>query len=512
MEAIELEKINYSAGSLLEEACKSEREKTFFEFPSRGFKATYGEFQAQAYRIANLLERRGISKGDMVAIMSENSPELACTLYATVLTGAVWVPINSLLVGESLQYIIDVSDSAHVIVSSRYRDQIEQVVGKVGRQIQVLPIEELDEEAEGEPASYVSPAEPDDLFCILFTSGTTGFPKGVLHTHRSATRSSITVEHNLETTSDDRIYMQLPFSHVWASATMFGTIYFKATMIVEERFEADTYWKNVDEYKITQGHWTGTIPLNLLKLPETDLEQKEKITVVGTFGGMYDVLEARWPNIRFQSVYGFTEHPCITIVPAHDIHQGSDGKPNAPDELFILDENSEPLPVGETGEIAVRCNCGLRMQGYYKNPEATAEALRGGFLYTGDLGYLDERGHLHFAGRKKDALRVRGEMVSIDQTEHLINQHPKVAESAITPYRPAEKEATKEDEIVAHIVLKGGEMLPAEEFHLWSEKNLPKFMRPRYVVFRESFPKTATERIQHFKLKDEGIKGATKVF
>ena len=116
------------------------------------------------------------------------------------------------------------------------------------------------------------------------------------------------------------------------------------------------------------------------------------------------------------------------------------------------------------------------------------------------------------AGRKKDALRVRGEMVSVDHTEHLINQHPNVAESAITPYRPPEKEASKEDEIVAHIVPKKGETLTPEGFMKWSEENLARFMRPRYVVFRDSLPKTATERIQHFVLKDEGIKGATKLF
>ena len=152
------------------------------------------------------------------------------------------------------------------------------------------------------------------------------------------------------------------------------------------------------------------------------------------------------------------------------------------------------------------------MQSYYKNPEATAKMLRGDYIFTGDLGFLDAHGHLHFAGRKKDALRVRGEMVSVDHTEHLINQHPKIAESAITPYRPPEKESMKEDEIVAHIVLKKGQMMTPEDFKEWSDQNLAKFMRPRYIIFRDSLPKTATERIQHFKLTEEGLKETTKLF
>ncbi len=152
------------------------------------------------------------------------------------------------------------------------------------------------------------------------------------------------------------------------------------------------------------------------------------------------------------------------------------------------------------------------MKGYYKNEEATAKTIRGDDLYTGDLGQLDERGHLHFVGRKKDAFRVRGEMVSAEHVEHLITGHPKVAECAIVGYRPPEKEALKEDEIIAHLVLKPGEALSAEEFASWSEANLPRFMRPRYVRLRESLPKTATERIQRFKIREEGLDCCTRLF
>ncbi len=512
MSGIDLRKISFTTSTLLEEACKTAKDRTFLEFPSKVFKTTYGEFQSQVNRIANILTEKGIAKGDKVAIMSDNSPELLQTSYAVTIVGAVWVPLNSSLVGESLRYIMEVSDSSYVIVSARYREQIEQTAGKAKNPIKILYMEELDTAAKKKSKEFKSPTKPDDICYLLFTSGTTGFPKGVLHTHVSNIRTGIRTLEALETTADDRVYIQLPFSHAWANLVLMGVIYYRAALIAEERFAAETYWQNVIKFKATQGHWTGTMPLNLLKLPQSELEKKVKMTIGGTFGAMYDTMKARWPNLRFQSLYGLSEHPTITIVPADNIIPGSDGIPKPPDEVLILGEDGKVLPRGETGEIVVRCKCGVHMKGYYNNPEATAATLKKDDLYTGDLGYLDKDGHLHFAGRKKDALRVRGEMVSVDHTEHLINQHPKIMESAITAYRPPEKEATKEDEIVAHIVVKEGETLTPEEFMSWSEKNLAKFMRPRYVVFRKSLPKTATQRIQHFILKEDGIKGATKLF
>jgi crotonobetaine/carnitine-CoA ligase len=249
-----------------------------------------------------------------------------------------------------------------------------------------------------------------------------------------------------------------------------------------------------------------------MKLPETEFEKKVDLKILGTFGALYDTMKAKWPNLSFQSLYGQTEHPFITEVPPDQIFPGSDGVPKYPDEILILDNDGNRLPAGETGEIVCRCRCGVIMKGYYKNDEASAKTLKGTDLYTGDLGFLDEKGHLHFAGRKKDALRVRGEMVSVEHIEHLINAHEKIAESAIVGYRPPEKEALKEDEIIAHLVLQSGAAMTPEEFNHWSQQNLARFMRPKYIVFQTELPKTATARVQRFKLREKGVEGATQLF
>ena len=510
---IDLTKIHCTTADLLREACKTSKDRTFFHYVPRRSEETYGGFQDKVNRMCNLLESEGgIQRGAKVCIMADNSPELLLTFSAITNMGAIWVPVNSQFIGESLRYIIDVSDASHICVSDEYRDRVAEVLRKIDRPVRILSIGEMTEQAAKKSGTYESPARPDDIVCIAYTSGTTGFPKGVMHTHISIIRTGVRALEVLETTSEDRIHIYLPFFHGWAYMIMLGANYFKATMVIDEKFNPLTYWENMEHYRITQDHWTGTVPINLMKLPPSDAEQRIKLNVFGTFGALYQSMKERWPNIRFQSLYGQTEHACATSVPSDDIFPGSDGVPKYPDQILIMNDKGDPLPAGEVGEIVVRCKCGMRFKEYYKNPEATAEAIRGNDLYTGDLGFLDDRGHLHFSGRKKDALRVRGEMVSVEHIEHLINAHPLVAESAIVGYRPPEKERLKEDEVVAHIVLKDEFKLSALDFHEWCEKNLARFMRPKYVVFRDSLHKTATNRIQRFKVRDEGIKGATKLF
>lgn len=510
---IDITEINFTTRDLMRRASEDSRDKPFIEYIPRNTTETFGEFEANVNRISNLLkEKYGVQQGHKVCTMAENIPELLHTIMAITSIGAVWVPINVMLMGESLRYIIDASDAAFVCVSEKYEKSVAEVLERVSSTVELLPLIELGEMAQEMSAESECPVGPDDTSMIIFTSGTTGFPKGVMHTHNTYIRTAVRGLEALETDSSDRIHVYLPFFHGWAYLLLLGALYHRCVMVMEDRFYGDTYWETIKKYEITQDHWTGTVPLNLMKLPKAEFENNIDLKVLGTFGALYGSMKERWPNISFQSLYGQTEHPFITEVPRDQIFPGSDGIPKYPDEILILDNDGNPVPRGETGEIVCRCNCGVIMKAYYKNEEATAKTLKGTDLYTGDLGLLDEKGHLHFVGRKKDALRVRGEMVSVEHIEHLINAHEKVSESAIVGYRPPEKEALKEDEIVAHIVLQPGESLSMEAFNDWSQKNLARFMRPRFLVFQDALPKTATERVQRFKLREKGIEGTTKLF
>ncbi|MGB9498383.1 MAG: class I adenylate-forming enzyme family protein [Dissulfuribacterales bacterium] len=511
---IDITQVNFSTWELIHRAAQKAGDKPYIIYTSRDDSAiTFGEFEATVNRISNLLVAEyGVKQGDKVCTMSENMPELLYMIMAIVNIGAVWVPINVMLVGESLSYIIEASDAKYVCASKKYNGEVERVLDKVHQPVEIMSLIQLTEKAKEISSVYQSKTKPDDMAMIIFTSGTTGFPKGVLHTHNTYIRTGVRGLEALKTDSSDRIHLYLPLFHGWAYLVMLGALYNTCTIIMEDRFHAETYWETVEKYGITQDHWTGTVPLSLMQLPETEYEKTADFRIVGTFGALYEDMKTRWPNLIFQSLYGQTEHPFMTLVPPDQIFPGSDGIPKYPDEILILDNDGKPLPQGETGEIMLRCKCGVLMKGYYKNEEATQKTLKGTDMYTGDLGFLDEKGHLHFVGRKKDALRVRGEMVSVEHIEYLINAHKKIAESAIVGHRPPKKEALKEDEIVAHIVLLSGESMTSEEFNEWSQQNLARFMRPKYLVFQKELPKTATERVQRFKLREKGIEGATQLF
>jgi crotonobetaine/carnitine-CoA ligase len=510
---VDITKIRLTTRELMREAARSAGDKAYLVYVQRNSEETFRQFEGKVNRISHYFVKEcGVRKGDKVCTMSENIPELLHTIMAITNVGAVWVPINSMLVGESLKYIVEASDSAFVCVSDRYSETVAPVADKIKTPLRILPINELSERSRSMPDEFESPARPDDESMIIFTSGTTGFPKGVLHTHNTYIRTAVRGLEALETDATHRIHVYLPFFHGWAYLLMLGALYHKCTMIMEDRFHADTYWETIEKYRITQDHWTGTVPINLMKMEKGEFEARVRLKILGTFGALYAAMKERWPNLTFQSLYGQTEHPFITEVPPDQIYPGSDGIPKPPDQVLILDDGGNPVPQGEVGEIVCRCRCGVRMREYYRNLEATAKTIRGDDLYTGDLGRLDERGHLHFVGRKKDAFRVRGEMVSAEHVEHLINGHPKVAECAIVGYRPPEKEALKEDEIIVHLVLKQGETLTAEAFNEWSQENLPRFMRPRYLALRDKLPKTATERVQRFKLREEGIGACIRLY
>jgi carnitine-CoA ligase len=511
---IDITTINFTTWELMTRAAETAGDKPYIIYIPRDDQLiTCKDFAQRVNRISNLLiENYKVKPGDKVCTMAENIPELLYLIMAITNIGAVWVPINVMLVGESLRYIIDASDAGYVCASEKYSAEVRPVLGKIKKKVEMLPVIELSDMANNKSSVYVSSAKPDDISMIIFTSGTTGFPKGVMHTHNTYIRTGVRGLEALDTDADHRIHVYLPFFHGWAYLIMLGSLYHKCTMIMEDRFNGDTYWDTIQKYQITQDHWTGTVPLNLMKLPETEFEKSVNLKILGTFGALYETMKARWPNLSFQSLYGQTEHPFITEVPSDQILPGSDGIPKYPDEILILDNDGNPLPRGETGEIICRCRCGVVMKGYYKNEDATTKTLKGTDLYSGDLGFLDEKGHLHFAGRKKDALRVRGEMVSVEHIEHLINAHEKIAESAIVGYRPLEKEALKEDEIIAHIVLQPGMEMDSNEFNQWSQQNLARFMRPKYLVFQKELPKTATARVQRFKLRERRIEDATQLF
>jgi crotonobetaine/carnitine-CoA ligase len=216
-----------------------------------------------------------------------------------------------------------------------------------------------------------------------------------------------------------------------------------------------------------------------------------------------EVARARWPNTMFLEGYGLTEYSIAAMHSPDKPEIGSQGPVTPYTDLKICDpETGEDLPQGQVGEIVVRSKLGPRymMRGYYKAPKDTKNAIRNGWLYTGDAGYLDSEGFFHFSDRLKDSVRVGGENVPSVQVEAIIRQHPGIAETAVVAVQ-----GEMGPEILAHVVPKEGEELNPDEFFDYCSKHMAYFMVPRYLCIRETMPKTANSKIQKFKLRQEGL-------
>ncbi len=206
---------------------------------------------------------------------------------------------------------------------------------------------------------------------------------------------------------------------------------------------------------------------------------------------------------KLQEAYGQTESGLIVSTPWDEKwREGSSGKPSDPFEVMIADEQGRELPRGEQGEVLVRSKEPYTMMlGYYKMPEETIRAFRNFWLHTGDRGYMDEEGWFYFVDRMKDTIRRRGENISSFEVERVVNKHPKVAESAVFAVRSE----VGEDEVMASVVLTEGEKMEPEELIAFCEERMAYFAVPRYVEFREKLPKTPTQKIEKYKLKNDGV-------
>jgi crotonobetaine/carnitine-CoA ligase len=279
-------------------------------------------------------------------------------------------------------------------------------------------------------------------------------------------------------------------------------------LVFVDWFSASKYWEHVVKYRCTITYTTGTIMAILLKQGVGSFE-KEGTGFIRLWVpwplDQPEVAMARWPNTKFLLGYGLSEY-CHAATHSLDHPETDSQGPATPfTELKICDpETGKELPAGNVGEIVVRSNLGdaYMMQGYYKSPEETKRVLRDGWFYTGDAGYLDKRKLLHFVDRLKDSIRVAGENVPSVEVETIIKSHPKIMEAAIVGV----KGELGHDEIMAHVVLNKNEELAPEEFFEFCVEKLAYFMVPKYLCIREELPKTATLRVQKYKLREEGIR------
>jgi long-chain acyl-CoA synthetase len=467
---------------------------------------TYGELNERCNRIANSLLGAGIKKGDPVALLIGNRIEHLEIVFAASKIGALSIPLDvkwrSLEIAgtlSSLQPVLlfmEQSCMPEFNMAKEQRKELERI------RIVVLESEEFKAMVEsangGEPEVAV---DEDDPFMVLITSGTTGFPKGCLATHRTFVSHCINNAIEKGLGAHDRALLASPLYFNHGRSYSLAMLYFGATLTMHPSFDAHKILRTIEEDKIT---YIGAVPTmceRLLQARAAKEYDTRSLRCLAITGGKVHptVLEnlKRYITPNVYRTYASTDSGQMAISKPQDMETKpmSAGRVVWCVDLRIVDDAGAPVPVKKVGEII--CKSPLATHGYYKNPEATREAFRGEWFYTGDLGYFDEEGYLFIVGRKKDMIKSGGISIYPLEIESVLYSHPDVLEAAVIGVADPEwDEAVK-----AVVVLKEKASTEGSDLLLYCKERLAGYKVPKSVQIVESLPHTETGKVHKEKLK-----------
>lgn len=470
---------------------------------------SYSELYKNAQKIAGYLQQQGYQKGDIVAQFMLNSDLFMAVYYGVQLAGLTIMPVNTKLAPPEVEYIFSHSEATLLIFDEKIEQTISSSTHSFKEKINAAKIREI---LKTNAFELNEPTlEPDDTAVVMYTSGTTGKPKGVQLTNRNVYETAEIWSESMKMVREDRMYICTPLfhcagSHVFAVPTM----YRGGAVIVEEAFSPDHTLKNLVETKATIFFGVPAMYTILLNKPELKDYNFEKLRmfVYGAAPMPYELvkrLKDTFPKVKVQNCYGQTENsPAASSLTDQDALTkiGSVGRPLPRTEIKLVDALGEEVPLGEVGEICVK---GPQvMKGYLRNPEETSKTIQNGWLYSGDLGRFDEEGFLYIVDRKKDMIIRGGENIYPIEVEEVLYQIPQVLEAAVVGI-PHEVygEIPK-----AYVVVKGEQTLSAEEVLTYCGTQLAKYKIPMEVEFLEELPRNASGKVLKHTLRPEVIKTA----
>jgi O-succinylbenzoate-CoA ligase len=481
-----------------------------------GRRFSYGELNRRSNRSADFLKRLGVGRGDRVALLLMNSPEFLETFFAAAKIGAVAVPLNWRLVPDELSFILMDSGAKLLVYGGEFSQQVADLHGRGSEGTSVAEwVHVGDAETRGDFSrdsdalqADASPEEPqveaadDDLLYIMYTSGTTGLPKGAVHTHASAAWAVITIAATADVRFKDRYLVALPLFHVGALTPVTGNIYGGVTNVVMRAFDPVSAWKLIEDEKITVGLAVPAM-LNFLRQAR-DANPVDHSTLRWIMSGAAPVpvtlIEAYdQMGIEIHQVYGLTETcgPACLISPDEAIAKaGSTGKAFFHTDVRVVREDGSDVDPGETGEVIIRGR--HIMKEYWNRPEATAEAIRDGWLYSGDVATMDKDGFVTIQDRTKDMIISGGENVYPAEIENVILSHPKVSEVAVIG-QPSEKWG----ESPLAVVVRADDSLRADEVLDHCNGKLARFKLPKAVEFIDEIPRNPTGKVLKRVLREQ---------
>jgi len=474
---------------------------------------TNAQMHEKSRRLAGGLKGLGIKPGDRVIVLLPNCPEVLVSYPALWRIGAVIVPVLFLLETHEITYIASDCEAAAVITSPEFLYKISEarektpflkhviVVGDEGHP-DTVSFDKLASDAAPEEAIY--PTEDDDTAVLLYTSGTTGRPKGVMLTHGNLHANAINGRDTAGDSDRGNVSLSvLPLSHSYGLGLLVGGWVNETTgrAVLLRWFDLEKVFQAIEKYKINTMAGVPTMFLYMLHYPDADKYDTSSMEfwLVGASPMPQEKLkefEAKFGGEMYVA-YGLTEASPGVAVQRETVprKQGSVGPAMANVEIKIFDESDTELRPGEVGEIVVRGK--NVMKGYFKMPDETAEALRGGWLRTGDMGCVDEDGHLYIVERKKDLIIRGGFNIFPKDIEEILYKHPAVAEAAVV----GKPDELMGEEVFAYIVLKTDAEASGEELIEYCRSHLAKYKCPSRVEFLDSLPKTPIGKIQKKELR-----------
>ena len=482
-------------------------------------------------RLASSLRSMGVSQGDRVATLIENSIEAVYAWWGIILAGAIAVPVNTAYKGEYLRHQLADSGSKVVIVAAEFLDRLEPVAATIESVQHVVIISDTPSTISSTATSLWSElltseailpeinTKPSDLGTFIYTGGTTGLSKGCMLSHNYHEALTRQIGICWERMAEDVVWTPLPLFHFNAITTaVIGPLVFGGRSAIYRRFSVSNFWPEMNRVGATITSTLGTMAYLLahdVDRPEMPRSgAPEANTTLRLLGAapmpveVDDIMKNRFGLTTFSAAYGVTEASLISWQPP-----GGYNKPNAAgvinDEYFdvrIFDAEDNEVPRGDRGEIVIRPKRPeVMFAGYWGRPEVTVETSRNWWYHTGDIGIVDDDNFLFFVDRKADYLRRRGENIASFEVESIIMGHGQIADVAVH----AVPSPLTEDDLKITATRVEGATVSEEELFLWCVEQLPYFALPRYIEFRTDLPRSPVGRVLKRELRAEGVTSAT---
>ncbi|HET7635246.1 MAG TPA: AMP-binding protein [Burkholderiales bacterium] len=480
--------------------------------PETGRTLTYGQLRQASRELAHTLAHKGVKKGDKVSFMLANGYQAGRLLIGIMYAGCVVQPINLLAQPAQLAYVLDHSDTRIVFTTAEHAERLHAAMKNLARPIEIVVINPDAEsifDAADLPQTEPAEISENDEALLMYTSGTTGMPKGVLLSHKNCVAGGEFVSQAHQLTAADRVLCSLPFYHINGQiVTGVAPLVHGGSVVLPQRFSASEFWKLVSDYRCTWINVVPTIISYLLNgpdprqtMPPLAIDQVKfcRSASAPLSPELHRAFEEKF-GISIIETFGMTEcaAPCFTNPYDRERRKiGSPGTAFGNVAKIINPDTGETLPPHARGEIMIRGE--NVMNGYYKNPEATAKALEpDGWLHSGDLGYLDEDGFVFVTGRIKELIIKGGENIAPREIDEALLKHPAVLEAAAVGI----PDTHYGQEIMACVVLKPGCSCTLDELQMFAVQELGKYKAPKSIRFIDSLPKGPSGKVQRLKLLD----------